>query len=133
MVITMNEDNNFNIEHIGIYTANPERLRDWYCQTLGFAVVRKLEKAGRPPIFFLRASEGAQIELLPTTKTASCKRELMDAGYSHIGIVVRDINAVRQVLENKGVEVWGVRTTSNGWTIGYCYDPDGNTIEFIER
>ena len=121
------------IEHIGIYAHNPKELSDWYCRTLGLSVVRKLEKAGRPPIFFLRASKGAQIEILPTTKSSSCERELSDPGYSHLGIIVQNVDAVRQFLRKRGIDMWGVRTTSNGWTIGYCYDPEGNTIEFIKR
>jgi predicted enzyme related to lactoylglutathione lyase len=46
---------------------------------------------------------------------------------------VANLDTEKARLEKQGVEVWGVRSTSNGWTIGYLRDPEGNILELIQR
>jgi hypothetical protein len=98
----------------------------------GFSVIRTLEKEGRPPIFFLQAEGGLMIEILPTDSPRS-NRELSDPGYSHLGLVVDSFDQVSSSLATKGVSLYNVRQTSNGWTIGYFKDPEGNQLEIIYR
>jgi catechol 2,3-dioxygenase-like lactoylglutathione lyase family enzyme len=121
-----------NAEHIGVYARDSVSLSQWYIDKLGFTVVRTLEKEGRPPIFFLKGEKGMVIEILPTTSRQT-KRELSDPGYSHIGLVVDDLDLALTSLQSKGVSVYDVRKTSNGWTIGYFNDPEGNRLEIIHR
>lgn len=120
------------LEHFGIYAKDPQVLASWYVDVLGFRVVRTLEKAGRPPIFFLEADEGGEIEILPT-KESRVERTLSQGGFSHIGLIVADFQAIQTELRGKGIELEGVRDTSNGWKIGYFADPEGNTIELVRR
>jgi catechol 2,3-dioxygenase-like lactoylglutathione lyase family enzyme len=120
------------IEHFGVYSRDTKALADWYVGTLGFRIVRTLEKEGRPPIYFLSGADGGEIEILPTSEPYA-KRTLSQGGFSHIGLIVDDFGAMEAKLQQHGVALQGVRTTSNGWTIGYAEDPDGNTIEFVER
>ena len=121
-----------NAEHVGIYAKDSVGLSQWYIDTLGFTVVNTLEKEGRPPIFFLKAQEGMVIEILPTTSTPVA-RQLSDPGYSHIGLVVGNFDQAAASLESKGVTLHAVRQTSNGWTIGYFDDPEGNRLEIVYR
>jgi len=121
-----------NAEHIGIYAKDSIGLSQWYIDTLGFTVVNTLEKEGRPPIFFLKAEEGMVIEILPTT-SIPVARQLSDPGYSHIGLVVDDFDQASASLKSKGVILHDVRQTSNGWTIGYFEDPEGNRLEIVYR
>jgi len=120
------------IDHFGIYSGDTKTLADWYVAALGFRIVRTLEKEGRPPIYFLAAAHGGEIEILPT-KEPHVKRALSDGGFSHVGLIVDDFEAVEERLRDRGVTLEGVRETSNGWKIGYTEDPDGNTIEFVRR
>lgn len=120
------------LEHFGIHARDPQALASWYVAVLGFRVVRTLEKEGRPPIFFLEADEGGEIEILPT-KEAHVERTLSQGGFSHIGLIIRDFEAIETKLRGKGIEFEGVRDTSNGWKIGYFADPEGNTIELVRR
>jgi catechol 2,3-dioxygenase-like lactoylglutathione lyase family enzyme len=120
------------VEHLGIYARETEKLSAWYADTLGFKVVRTLEKAGRPPIYFMTGEGGFQIEILPTNAAAGT-RELNDCGYSHVGLVVEDFQAMEADLKSKGVALRDVRQTSNGWTIGYFEDPEGNRLEVVHR
>jgi catechol 2,3-dioxygenase-like lactoylglutathione lyase family enzyme len=120
------------VEHLGIYARDTAKLADWYADTLGFEVVRTLEKEGRPPIFFMKPEEGWEIEILPTNAPPR-ERELSDCGYSHVGLIVDDFSEIQAKLESKGVTMHDVRQTSNGWTIGYFEDPEGNRLEAVYR
>ena len=120
------------LEHFGIYAEDTQALADWYRDVLGFRVVRTLEKEGRPPVYFLAADEGGEIEILPT-KEAHAERTLSQGGFSHIGLIIDDFEAVGRKLHAKGITLEGVRDTSNGWKIGYFTDPEGNTIELVRR
>ena len=120
------------IEHIGIYAHDTVALADWYVDTLNLRVVQRLDKAGRPPIFFLEGDEGRVIELLPTDELHA-NRALNAPGFSHIGLVVPDFDAAEKHLERKGVRLHGARDTSNGWRIAYFEDPEGNTLEIVHR
>jgi catechol 2,3-dioxygenase-like lactoylglutathione lyase family enzyme len=119
-------------EHIGIYANNVESLAQWYRENLDFVVVRTLEKEGRPPIYFLKGEEGLMIEILPTSIKKQ-KRDLIDPGYSHIGIVVDDFDRAAGSLKSRDISLHDVRKTSNGWTIGYLEDPEGNRLELVHR
>jgi catechol 2,3-dioxygenase-like lactoylglutathione lyase family enzyme len=121
-----------NAEHVGIYAKDPGGLSQWYIEKLGFTVVNTLEKEGRPPIFFLKGEEGMVIEILPT-HSSHVARQLSDPGYSHIGLVVENFDQASASLKSKGVAIYDVRQTSNGWTIGYFDDPEGNRLEIVYR
>jgi glyoxylase I family protein len=121
-----------NAEHIGIYAHDPACLSEWYIDKLGFTVVRTLEKEGRPPILFLQGEAGMVIEILPSTSPRP-DRGLMDPGYSHIGLLVSDFEQAVASLQSSGVSVHDARSTSNGWTIGYFEDPEGNQLEIVYR
>lgn len=120
------------IEHLGIYAINVNALVNWYHKVLNLTVAMKLEKPGRPPIYFLKPKEGCQIEILPTPKERK-KRELEEPGFSHIGIVVENFDEFVSYLDSKGISLHGVRRTSKGWKIGYFEDPEGNTLEVVQR
>jgi len=50
-----------------------------------------------------------------------------------LGLLVEDFAAFEQRLKAHNVKLWGVRTTSHGWKIGYFNDPEGNVLEIIQR
>ena len=54
-------------------------------------------------------------------------------GFTHLGIVVDDMSTEIARLADLGIEVSGQRTTSNGWTIAYFEDPEGNILELVQR
>jgi len=119
-------------EHIGIYASDSETLSKWYIDKLGFSIIRALKKEGRPTIYFLEAEGGVVVEILPTSGDRS-DRKLNEPGFSHIGILVDDFDKAVSSLESKGISVHDARKTSNGWTIGYLEDPEGNSLEIVYR
>lgn len=128
----LRKDVNMQFEHIGLYAQDPEALAQWYCDTLGFKVIKRLERGQKPPVFFLAACSGMQLEILPTERPRLDK-DVDSPGFSHLGIVVDDFSSMEQYLSAKGVKLWGVRTTSSGWKIGYFCDPEGNILEVVQR
>jgi len=120
------------VEHVGIYAQDTAKLSEWYARVLGLSERRRIEKEGRPPIVFLGGETGAVVEILPT-ETAPAARDLTCPGFTHLGIAVDDLDAERERLAALGVEMWGVRATSNGWKIGYFNDPEGNILELVQR
>lgn len=121
-----------NIEHIGIYAKDSDGLAKWYAKSLRLDEVRRIEKDGRPPVVFLKGTSEVVVEILPTSESAVA-RELSTPGFTHLGIVVDDLDAEQARLAELGVDMWGIRSTSNGWKIGYFRDPEGNTLELIQR
>ncbi len=121
-----------NVEHVGLYAADSAALAKWYEDVLQLQVVNRIEKAGRPPVVFLQGASGAVVEILPT-EAAGGDRKVNRPGFTHLGLPVADLDAEKRRLESRGVEVWGLRTTSNGWTIAYFCDPEGNALELIQR
>lgn len=122
-----------NVEHIGLYAGDSASLARWYEDVLGMRVVNRIEKSDRPPIVFLQGATGAVLEILPTAAGPSANGEVDRRGFTHLGLPVADFEAETARLAAHGVEVWGVRATSNGWKIGYFRDPEGNVLELIRR
>ena len=121
------------IEHVGIYAHDTAILADWYARVLELQEVRRIERgAGKPPVVFLQGEAGVVVELLPTDEQ-NCPRSLSSPGFTHLGIIVNDIDDRIKRLAELGIEVSGVRSTSNGWTIGYFNDPEGNILELVQR
>ena len=121
-----------NVEHVGIYARDSGALAEWYARTLELREIRRIEKEGRPPIVFLQGDRGAVIEILPTDAAPS-DQNLDSPGFTHLGIVVEDLVVQGERLADLGVQLWGVRDTSNGWKIAYFNDPEGNILELVQR
>jgi len=121
-----------NLEHVGIYAQNSAKLSKWYAEVLELREVQRIEKEGRDPVVFLKGNEGAVVEILPT-EASPAERSLDCPGFTHLGIVVADLDAQQKRLAGLGIELWGVRSTSSGWRIGYLHDPEGNILELVQR
>jgi len=120
------------VEHVGVYARDSAALAAWYARILGLKEIRRVERGDRPPVVFLGGERGTVVEILPTDAEPA-ERDLSSPGFTHLGVVVDDLDAQRERLSGLGVEVWGVRSTSNGWKIGYFRDPEGNTLELVQR
>ena len=122
-----------NIEHVGIYAQDSAALASWYANSLDLQEVRRIERGeGKSPVVFLQGASGAVVEILPTNAVKN-PRELTSPGFTHLGIVIEDMDAQVTRLAALDIEVSGVRSTSNGWTIGYFNDPEGNILELVQR
>ena len=95
------------IDHIAIKTKNIEKMQEWYEENLGAVVDCKCKDYVRLQM------DNTIISLIDANRYQ----------YSHVGVLVD---------EWKDLPTKGVRTTHRDGSIGvYCFDPEGNVIEYI--
>jgi len=117
------------IEHTGIASQEPERLAQWYVDTLGFAINYRSESSRG---FFLRAPNGSMIEiLLGEGERGSSK--MKDPGLRHLAIAVKDFDAALGALQAKGVQFLSEPSASKGNRVAFFADADGNILHLIQR
>ncbi len=95
------------IDHIAIRTKNIARMKRWYERNLGAKVESETDS-------YVRLSMNNTVISLIDRKKYK---------YSHLGVLVTNL---------EDMPTSGVRKTHRDGTIGvYCFDPEGNVIEYI--
>jgi catechol 2,3-dioxygenase-like lactoylglutathione lyase family enzyme len=142
------------LDHIGLTVADLERSIQFYCTVLECvvrerAVIKGAEVetlTGVPGAVIhtadLNLSCGGMLELLQylgPDRTVLAQRRF-DAGHSHIAFTVDDVDATRMRALSAGALDCSLPVTLNepgsSWDrarVCYALDPDGRTIEFVER
>lgn len=124
---------NVRIEHVALWSTDPERLRDFYVRWFGATANDGYEnpkKAFRS--WFLRLGTGARIEVMqvPALATAAPQPAV---GYAHLALSLGSEPAVDELtarLRAAGVPIVdGPRRTGDGYYESVALDPDGNRIE----
>lgn len=121
------------IEHIAVWTRDPDRLREFYTRYFGavsndgyFNPKRNFRS------YFLTLSGGARIELMqvPDLGDAGTGNQV---GLAHVAFSLGSKNAVDSLTERlrgDGYPVLdGPRTTGDGYYESVVADPDGNRLE----
>jgi lactoylglutathione lyase len=120
------------IAHVGIRVAELERSRQFYA-LLGFELVAG--PLGSEPVAILEHAAGIEINLILNAQRERQHNVLMEepvkhAGYTHIALGCRDIEAARASLEAAGIAISGGPVTfPNGHRAIFVRDPDRNVIE----
>ena len=126
-------------EHVGMTSSNLDETIAFYCGLLGLkeVLVKRTGEGGR--IAFLEIG-GVMLEIVePATSIRTPAREVpaTEAGIRHITFRVDDVDAVYAKLRSAGVEFTVLpRAAANRELIrkvAFCKDPDGITVEFLER
>ena len=126
-------------EHVGMTSSNLDRTIAFYGGLLGLkeVLVKRTGEGGR--IAFLEIG-GVMLEIVePATSIRTPAREVpaTEAGIRHITFRVDDVDAVYAKLRSAGVEFTVLpRAAANSELIrkvAFCKDPDGITVEFLER
>lgn len=116
------------IEHTAIATPNPERLAQWYVDTLGFHINYRYG-----PFVFAKAPNGSMIEFIPS-EGETPDQAMRTPGIRHIAIAVDDFDGAHVTLAQKGVKWVGEPTTSaEGNRLAFFEDGDGNFLHIIQR
>ena len=126
------------IEHIAIWTADLEVMREFYQKYFHLKSGEKYENIQKGfSSYFLSFDSGAQIEIM-TRKDISNEGGIKDIsiGLTHFAISVGDKEAVNNYTErlrNDGFTIIGEpRTTGDGYYESIVLDPEGNRIEITE-
>jgi glyoxylase I family protein len=115
--------------HIALFTANFDRIRDFYTTVLGFPVVGRIRGHN---IVFVDCGSTA-IEIVEHAERAAAGG---GSGWTHLALEVDDIDVAYAELSAAGV-VFHLTPTSFPeerplLRIAYFRDPDGNELELFQ-
>ena len=136
------------LTHIGVCVSDMERSKRFYCDVLGFRVVRELRFEGEPCDTLLRLRDvslhllyierdGFELELLcyasPLSPKPAPAHAMNDLGFTHISIQVPSLQESIATLEAAGVEVIHSTFVQVGDLGGavFAKDPDGLLVELV--
>ena len=120
------------IEHFAVVTTDVERAAKFYQEVLGFKEARRLQTTHSGTIIFISLG-GSELELFGGGEIAP-KAEGRKVGYTHIALTVDDIDNDYERISKHGVEFSMKPTTvESGLRIAFFTDPDGNTLELMQR
>lgn len=120
------------LAHIGIRVYDLERSRAFY-ELLGFRFV--VGPVGPEPVATLSHPSGIEINLILNAASADDENILMDisrkhAGYTHVALSVRDLDAAIQRMAAAGHAVTeGPNVFPSGGSHAFVRDPDRNVVE----
>lgn len=117
--------------HVGIRVHDLERSVSFY-ELLGFRKV--VGPIGPEPVAILLHPAGVEINLILNAPDADTPNALMDVphklpGYTHIALVVADLEAAERALVEAGHPISGRMGTPIGMKAIFVRDPDRNVIE----
>ena len=136
------------LHHAAIATPNPDRLAAFYCDAFGFEKIYESTWSNKPQsdammglpnsaarVLVLRKGDQC-LELFkftnPLTGEADPERPLSEAGYTHIGFDVTDIDDEYARLKAAGMRFNAPPTPGPAIRAAYGRDPEGNSIEILE-
>jgi len=118
------------IEHSAIASPDPEKLARWYVDTLGFEISYFSEKSKTT---FVRAANGAMIEIIRSDDKPRPATEMRTAGLRHLAISVSDFEAAYRHLQANRVNLLTEPETKSGASLVFFTDPDGNILHLVRR
>ena len=94
---------NFSVKHIGVPSANPVALKNWYERVLGARLV--WDNGPNPSSFLIALAGGAWLEIYPANAAPNAGRgDNKLAGFRHIALRVDSMDAAKAELEKRGVK-----------------------------
>jgi catechol 2,3-dioxygenase-like lactoylglutathione lyase family enzyme len=118
------------IEHAAIASPDPEALAKWYVETLDFTINYFSEKSKTT---FIKAANGAMIEIIKSNAKPRGEQDLRDAGLRHLALSVSDFAAVCDRLKAKGVKFLSEPEVKGGNSVVFFTDPEGNILHLLQR
>jgi catechol 2,3-dioxygenase-like lactoylglutathione lyase family enzyme len=117
------------IDHVELYTGDPQRALRFYTEVLGFSVRSRAAIPGGLDIVYLDLG-GTTLELLCRPQAALERGAGGERlGYRMIALEVESMDQAIDYLKTKGIEVaWGLVTRPD-YARAEIRDPDGNPIE----
>jgi lactoylglutathione lyase len=144
----MSQDLAIAFSHVAICTSDLDRSLRFYTEALGFELERTLafdrpfdtltELPGlRARAHFLKR-DGVTLELLgydePAPVGPAERRPMNQLGFTHMGLVVGDLDGVAQAVEAHGGHSHRhTRVAGPAGQMMFCTDPDGVRLELWQR
>jgi glyoxylase I family protein len=118
------------IEHTAIASPDPERLAQWYVDTLGFRINYRSKNSRT---LFVKSDDGSMIEIIEAGHAASGAFQMNDPGIRHMALTVEDFPGACQALRDRGVKFLKEPATQGGNSLVFFADPDGNILHLLHR
>lgn len=124
------------VTHIGIYTMDLERLKDFYMKYFDAKCNEKYVNSKGFSSYFLTFDSDVRVEIMANTNLEYHAFQDLESGMNHLAFSVgtkENVVALTKQLEADGYTVVSQpRTTGDGYYESKVSDPDGNSIEITE-
>jgi glyoxylase I family protein len=118
------------VEHIAVFSDNPESLKDWYEEVFEFRIVKENVKKGT---YWLQAPDGMLFEVKQAT-TKNNESDQAVSGLRHIALTVDNFEETVDRLKRYQIEIITEPTISDtGGKTCFFRDPEGNIFQLIYR
>jgi glyoxylase I family protein len=118
------------IEHVAIASPDPLRLALWYVEHLDFVI--NYQPASSKTVF-IKAADGSMIEIIESAPDTVPAAGMNPAGLRHLALTVVDFPEIYARLKRKGVRFLTDAQTTNGNSLAFFTDPDGNVLHLLHR
>ena len=118
------------IEHVAIASPDPLRLARWYVEHLDFVINYQ---SAHSKTVFIKAADGSMVEIIESAPDTAPAEGMNAAGLRHVALTVADFPAVYARLKEKGVRFLTDAQTTNGNSLAFFTDPDGNILHLLHR
>jgi|ETNmetMinimDraft_20_1059909.scaffolds.fasta_scaffold115496_2 glyoxylase I family protein len=122
------------IDHVELVPSDFEKSLNFYVEVLGFQL-KSRRKSERPPMeenAFIELN-GSLIELFSVKGPALASTEAWQIGCRSFGLGVEDADRAIEYLKTRGVEIATEPRTVGTSKVAAIKDPDGLTIELVQR
>ncbi len=124
------------IHHVGIFTSDLERLKNFYVTFFGASARDLYEDLSEPiSIYFLVFPDGAKLELMSKPGLKDFSGEPMKAGFVHLAFSVGsrgEVDRFSACLAGSGCRQINPPALLGDGSYESCFaDPDGNLIEIV--
>ena len=118
------------IEHVAIASPDPLRLALWYVEHLDFVI--NYQPALSQTVF-IKAADGSMIEIIESAPDTVPAAGMNPAGLRHLALTVADFPGTYRRLKEKGARFLTDAQTTNGNSLAFFTDPDGNILHLLHR
>lgn len=115
------------IEHTAIASPDPQKLAQWYVDTLGFVINYNSGKT-----VFVKAPDGTMLEII-TSEGEAAPAGMKRPGLRHLALTVSDFDAALAKIREKNVNFLTEPADAKGVKTVFFTDPDGNILHLIQR
>lgn len=126
------------LAHINLFSDNAKKMVEFYVQKLGLTIAFTLDNdKGLPFGWYVKCGKMTFIEIFDQTGAVrQWGGEVVElqhgSRYRHLCFDVKDLEAYRDNLINKGVAISTITVGMDNSKQAWIKDPDGNDIELME-
>jgi len=118
------------IEHVAIASPDPLRLALWYVEHLDFVINYQ---SAHSQTVFIKAADGSMIEIIESAPDTVPAAGMNPAGLRHLALTVADFPGTYARLKEKGARFLTDAQATNGNSLAFFTDPDGNILHLLHR